>query len=94
MPFLVPGPVMLTDYREDACYEQFAEWLFSRVKRIKKVDSLGTLRLITDDEPALYNPFLRTFQTVHGLCYIHLEDSFVRYDFLKIDLSHIYFIFK
>ena len=69
---------MLTDKREEECYEQFAEWLYEKVRKIKGTDHLGIMRLITDDEPGLYNPFNRIFQTVHGLCYIHLEDTFVR----------------
>ena len=77
-PFLVPGPVMLTDKREKECYEQFADWIFSRVANIKGTRELGMLRIVTDDEPGLYNPFIKVFNAVHGLCYIHMEDSLMR----------------
>ena len=70
---------MLIDYREEECYEQFADWLRYKLTRISGNQALGKFRLITDDESALYNPFVRIFETVHGLCYIHMEDSLIRY---------------
>ena len=84
--FMVPGPVMLSDYKDDESYEQFAFWLHNAIKKSTDFGELGTLRIITDDEPALYNPFLKLFNCVHGLCYIHLEDSYIRYSLVVVVL--------
>ena len=69
---------MMSDQREEECYEQFAEWLFHQIARIKQSRLVGTFRIVTDDKPGLYNPFIKIFDAVHGLCYIHLEKSFMR----------------
>ena len=69
---------MMADYREEEGYEEFADWLFHRIAQIKGSRSLGRIRIITDDEPGLYNPFIRVFGAIHGLCYVHMEKSLMR----------------
>ena len=75
---MVPGPVMITNYKDEESYEHFAFWLHNSIKKANSFAELGKLHLITDDEKALYNPFLKLFDCAHALCYIHMEDSYLR----------------
>ncbi|XP_055352041.1 uncharacterized protein LOC129598244 [Paramacrobiotus metropolitanus] len=78
-PFVLIGMTALSEKKDAAVFEEVALWLHSQMIRrgvqIKNTDVSRNLKIKTDDEAALYKPFIDVFEAPHTLCCNHFAKS-------------------